>query len=367
METQTISGLQQQYPLSPKKWTKKLIQIVILCIWQEIFFGIITLMIWFEFGKFFPLGVALLIETAVILVNGLIRRWYGKEYIKRYYYATNENFLTIRKGVFTPTEIHVQFSKIQDVYVDQDLMDRFLGIFDVHIASATVASGIVAHIDGVDEMCAEGLKNLLLDKVSGSNQSGASPSTPAPDTQKNPELRPLGPDQMISSEQYPIRSSWLFVSFLGPSTFAGITAFIYAAQAVNMNAKDIDTNIMHYVTPWLSLYLIITVPLLIVNAVWKKNFRFAFFQDYILYSTKVLTRSETHMPYRTIQDVAIFQSFTERLFGIAHVQIQNAASTQQAQQTSALVIPGQSYEDAQKIAEIIRSITQNRNATNTGL
>ena len=59
-----------------------------------------------------------------------------------------------------PAQIHVQYGKIQDVYVDQDLLDRILGIYDVHISSATYSSGIEAHIDGVDKVGAEGLKNL---------------------------------------------------------------------------------------------------------------------------------------------------------------------------------------------------------------
>jgi membrane protein YdbS with pleckstrin-like domain len=77
----------------------------------------------------------------------------------------SDTLLIIRKGVFAPQEITVPFGRIQDVYVDQDIFDRLLGIYDVHISTATAASTVRAHIDGVDKKVAEELRTLILDKV----------------------------------------------------------------------------------------------------------------------------------------------------------------------------------------------------------
>lgn len=61
--------------------------------------------------------------------------------------------------------IRFQHERIQDVYVDQDLLDRIFGLYDVHLSSATVSSGMEAHIDGVEKQAAEDLRNILLQTV----------------------------------------------------------------------------------------------------------------------------------------------------------------------------------------------------------
>lgn len=49
--------------------------------------------------------------------------------------------------------------------VDQDLLDRIFGLYDVHLSSATISSGFEAHIDGVEKPAADGLRQLLLKAV----------------------------------------------------------------------------------------------------------------------------------------------------------------------------------------------------------
>ena len=102
---------------------------------------------------------SVLVTLGSLILVAVLYGLYISAYIRRYYYDASEQFLTIQKGVFAPTEIHVPYGKIQDVYVDQDVLDRIMGLYDVHIASATATSGIEAHIDGVDTRVAENLKN----------------------------------------------------------------------------------------------------------------------------------------------------------------------------------------------------------------
>ncbi|MEI7478082.1 MAG: hypothetical protein WCJ81_06425 [bacterium] len=71
-------------------------------------------------------GSIIVLPIAVLLLYFVAYAVYIKTYIKRYYYAGEDYFITIKKGVFTTAEIHVQWGKIQDVYVDQDIVDRIL-------------------------------------------------------------------------------------------------------------------------------------------------------------------------------------------------------------------------------------------------
>ena len=105
--------------------------------------------------------IILILLLLVVIVAYLYQRWYYAVY----FYDLTDNYIIIKKGPITPSEITVPFERIQDVYVDQDLLDRFFGLYDVHISSATFSSGIAAHIDGVEKASADALKAIILDKV----------------------------------------------------------------------------------------------------------------------------------------------------------------------------------------------------------
>ncbi|MEM3113085.1 MAG: PH domain-containing protein [Candidatus Pacearchaeota archaeon] len=86
-------------------------------------------------------------------------------YMKYYFYDMQGKSLVIAKGVFSRNEITLPINRIQDVYVDQDILDRIFGLYDVHVSSATTASGALSHIDGVNKGNSEKLKGLLLQAI----------------------------------------------------------------------------------------------------------------------------------------------------------------------------------------------------------
>lgn len=99
--------------------------------------------------------------TLLILWSPLYEYWY----LRNYFYDMDEKNLIIRKGVITKTEITLPFTKITDVFVDQDLFDVVLCLYDLHISTPTAESGRFAHIDGVDARGAAKLKAMILDRV----------------------------------------------------------------------------------------------------------------------------------------------------------------------------------------------------------
>ena len=82
-----------------------------------------------------------------------------------YFYDFVKNTLVIRKGVFSSAEISLPIKKLQDVYVDQDVLDRVFGLYDIHVSSATIASGWLAHIDGINKTNADKIKKILIEKI----------------------------------------------------------------------------------------------------------------------------------------------------------------------------------------------------------
>lgn len=306
----------------------------------------------------------------ILVVYLIVKAIYVKAYIKRYYYDCTESFITIKKHVFTPTEIHVQYQKIQDVYVDQDFLDRMMGLYDVHIASATVTSGIEAHIDGVDQRVAEGIKNFLLDKIKtgGIPLAGGSMATPQ-NQNPQPPVSPLTLDHPISSTEYPIQGRWLIsaaISSLFLSVFFLLVFYWYWLF--------IETKISAGIIIYFLIYVGISVFNFIWKVLWKNSYRFEFAPEYILLRDGVISKEERHLPYKSIQNVTLNQGVVDRMLGIGSVSIENAANqgyvgarnSANVMTKGGVMIPGQSIEKANELLGILNGIIS-RSANPAGM
>ncbi len=313
-------------------------------------------------------SIVLAYKLVGVAIVGLIVLWYilkamyVRAYIRTYFYDADDTFITIRKGVFSPTEIHVQYQKIQDVYVDQDILDRMLGLYDVHLASATATSGIEAHIDGVERVHADGLKNFLLSKIQSAHHERTMPMTQT-NTTTTQGVTPHF-DEKIASETYPIAPQWLPIRIFGTIVtwvVLGVGfyfAFLFALASNNQSASFSSGPIIAGAIP------VIVVLSCISQWLWKVNFSFEFTDEYIVVRSGILSRSESHTPYRSVQDVLISQGLIDRLFGIATVTIQNAANGGLANTIS---LPGQPLAKAQHLSEVVRSALLSQNASKLGL
>jgi putative membrane protein len=298
--------------------------------------------------------------TIICIIYFLCTYLYWKAYIKSYFYDANDNFLTIRKGVFSSAEIHVQYSKIQDVYVDRDIMDRILGLYDVHIASATMSSSIEAHIDGVDYKTAELLKEYLFSKIKNPKTSVEHNHAVALDNNHPEQKSSWKITDGISSKEYPIESKWLIVASI-MSAGRTLVSLIIITLIVAANIKNTGFYGIGIFAFIIGAYLLWVVSKIVILMIWKKNYYFEFTEDYILMKTGVFTRSETHVPYRTIQNTTINQNFFDRLVGLAGVVIENASSG------GATFIIGQSVANAEIINNIVSKIIINNKNAQTGL
>ncbi len=309
----------------------------------------------------------------IFLLRTIYEVWYIKTYIKNYYYSADENFITIKKGVFAPTEIHVQYQKIQDVYVDQDAADRlFFGLYDVHIASATASSGIEAHIDGVNKENAEGLKNFLLKSIKEGHPLNNVTNTSQQTDGLKPEFK-FSNIEEISSIRYPLSKKW-FVVTLFTNSFKMILIAIAFAISLFSKTHKVNTGPDLMYTPLIitGVFLISVLGNIIRLFLWKSNYAFKFNEDFIYYKDGVIGINEKHMPYSSIQDVIVSQSFAGRIFGFSRVIIQNATQNQinirypMNQRSSNLVLEGLEPAAAQKISDIIRNtiLQKNRGGVN---
>ena len=358
------SILQSKFPLSTRKFWKKLVSdhwwtVLLALLW--VLFINFALSITLDESSWWSLLIERIIYSSIlvwIIIIPLVI--YIKKYISNYYYEWENEYLTIRKGVFTSTEIHVPYNKIQDVYVDQDIFDRFLfWLYDVHISSATAWSAMEAHIDGVDATCAEWLKEYILNKMQwGNNQKE---ETKTVSLQESPvSTNNIVWTSNISSMTYPLSKKRFLVNTIKAFSSSITTAILIALYI--FIKKDWTTSFWSVIEKiglsnsimWIIwVIVIVLIWAIIYTRLFKKNYKFEFLKDYIQQKTGILSRSESNVPYQRIQDVTIQQSFVERIIWIYNVNIANA-SQWNLDNASDVSLVWLSKIDAETISNLLR-------------
>jgi membrane protein YdbS with pleckstrin-like domain len=382
------SPLKSQFPLSPKKFWKKIIEKVLVAVLIAVALAIPIFIMYIESSN--PIPFALVTGAVVVILVLAIYAIYVHYYIKTYYYADDGNFITIKKGVFAPAEIHVQYLKIQDVYVDQDILDRIMGLYDVHISSATYTSGIEAHIDGVEKMAADGLKELLLGKIRTAghgNSGGSAPYRAQSQAIGTTDLNTTGREgapaspapvkahfsSPISSSVYGLSKDWWMSEISKMAVSAVIMpAIITLWLGFGRDRTPADIPFLFWI--WLAILIIYIAYRVIYLWLWKSHYSYNFGEEFIYMKLGVLSVSEKNMAYNTIQDVKIHQTFIDRLFGVADLIIENASQIGMIPQRRGQVVPqngivieGLSLADAKRIADEVKSVVITKAQITKGL
>src|SRR3989344_5077164 len=115
-------------------------------------------------------GLAILLAGAfsilvLIFTFKLVHEYY---YLKKYYYNVSRDAVVISKGVFSRTTIVVPFRRVENIFVDQDLLDRFFGLYDLHFSTVTNSSAWFSHIDGLGSRNVEEMKKIMSEFTSAS-------------------------------------------------------------------------------------------------------------------------------------------------------------------------------------------------------
>ncbi len=138
--------------------------------------------------------------------------------------------------------------------------------------------------------------------------------------------------------------------------------------------KVIEKLLAWYILGYFGISTISAIGHLVGVFLWKKNYAFNFTPDNIYYREGVISLSEKHMPYSSIQDVTVQQGVLERFVGLAKVRIENAAQqtiqTGRGQRKSVfggVLIQGLNLVDANKITNLLKTAVLGRNTSQYGL
>ncbi|MFH0818301.1 MAG: PH domain-containing protein [Candidatus Micrarchaeota archaeon] len=301
MSTETLIS---QYPLKREKIIKKTLGWVVGLVFGA---GIFSLVIGAVAVAFIPLPVVILLVLIFLLVLLGIAYWYESEYFKKYFYDLTEEGIVISKGVFTTHRIIVPPQKVQDVYLDQDVLDRVFGLWDLHISSATESSGADAHIDGVSRESALALREILmkalLPEKAVASQMGEKPAS------SGAVFADVGGS--VLKEIKP-SSNGLFGVILAGIAFAFIV-FMWTLQFSFLIAILAAFIIGLGALAW--SYLDFTV------------LRYELREDGVFIRSGFITRSESLFLYKNIQDVEETAGLWDQILGLKALSIKTMTAS----------------------------------------
>lgn len=111
------------------------------------------------------INIITLVLSTLFVLTVIFDAIYQYFYFKSYHYASDSNNIQIRKGVISKKEINLPYDRITDLYVEQDMLDRIFRLYDLHFSTATATSAMEAHIDGLNKLDCENLKNMIMKKM----------------------------------------------------------------------------------------------------------------------------------------------------------------------------------------------------------
>lgn len=292
-------------------------------------------------------AVWIILSLIIIIVVDAIYQYF---YYKLYFYQFDDEQGQIKKGVISRATGYVRYGKLQNVYVDQDFLDRLFGLYDVHYETAGEVSGFYSHVDGLNKANAEKLTDFLNSKAKegdlpkpkdGPSEIKVNVAPADFANQKNidrqtisSKITPLSPNvvpDMTLSASFFLFIIFIFSIAFAPYSLAGKLLFIVVSTIV-----------------------VITLSYLYAS-VWYKNFYFEFGSEKGEVRTKVIGQKISYIYYNRIQNVMMSQGVIDRIFGLYTVAVETAGGAS----SRAFRLIGYTKDNAEKIRDFLLAKAKN--------
>ncbi len=325
---------QKNLPLRPQKILKKSLGGLYRSLFMSVWFGF-SVAILSRAGK--PQGsLGVLVWTrvlpAAIIVFALqlaVRLGYEYLYYQWYAYEFDDEGAQITKGVISRATGHVRYERLQNIYVDQDVLDRVFGLYDVHYETAGETSGFYSHVDGLDQADADALTaylNARIKNVPVESQTAVDTGTAEPVASVSSASTEVN-TATLSSKDHPLSASIIWIQALSSTIVLTIIATFSSVFLMGVLKSFFYLNPGQIVFLYVLLLGWIFISSVAYSWVWYKNFSFTFGPERGEISTKVIGTSVSHFYYDRIQDVSVSQGVIERFCGLATVSIETAGES----------------------------------------
>jgi uncharacterized membrane protein YdbT with pleckstrin-like domain len=313
----------QNLPLSKKKIIKKTISSVAILpmFFLLIIFPIISLLSAsrgskIEYGGLFQVFLFFFIPFLLLLITSVI---YQYLYYKYYYYNFEQDSAEIRKGVVANSTGHVRYSKIQNIFVDQDFFDRFFGLYDVHYETAGESSSFYSHVDGIEKENADKLTLFLNSRVA--NKDLQSQMTNEEKKNENSTNTESNDGRILNRDNVPIEKRIILLGVLYKTLIFSLILLVVEAEIIDLIkiSESIQTFMFFSIVP------IVLIGSYFYETIWYKNFYFKFDSQGGIIKEKVLSSRNTSVYFNRVQNIDIFQSIDERVLRLYRLRLETAA------------------------------------------
>lgn len=349
----------QNLPLSKKKIIKKTLESggMLPMLLLAVLFPAISFMgskLEFHIGNTaaFYTFLVLFVPSLLILLIGL-----GWQYLyyKYYYYNFEQDGAEIKKGVISNATGHVRYGKIQNIYLDQDFLDRVFGLYDVHYETAGESSNFYSHVDGLEKENADKLVTFLNERVQNKDYQAKPTSSIDIEKQGVDAILNENDQRTFTRENIPIEKKIILANVVIKTVFHLVVLFIGVAYIENKlgDVLNIPAPIWGYV--------LILAPILILiwnyvmASIWYKNYYFKFDSKGGIITEKVLASNTTQVYFNRVQNIDISQSVVERMMGLYEVTMETAAEGSGA---NSITITGIKKENAETLRDFLLESTK---------
>jgi putative membrane protein len=333
-------------PLDRKKIIKKILEniayLIIPIIPGALLIVLSVLVPDFRAWWLIAIGISLFILPVIAMYV------YQVYYYKLYFYDFKEGSAEIKKGVISKSTGHVRYERIQNIFVDQDVLDRIFGLYDVHYETAGERSGSYSHVDGLNKDNSDKLVEFLNNQIYHVNNTTKQNIQKSLDTSKKNNFSVTG--EIIDRNVIPI-SKKIIIQNIILFNFGSIFAIL--AIIMGFVGEDVDVSNSTIVLIFLIIISLEVIFSFIYNKIWFKNFQFQFSDNSGFIKTQVIALSNSYIYYDRIQNINVTQGILDRIFGLFSVTIETAAESSAKNKTGALRIPGLSKESAEKIKDFL--------------
>lgn len=329
-------------PLSYKKIIKKSFVPIFATLSVSFFIGVIVYVTSGVRSNVVTYAVLWALLFDLIVISAIVG--YQYLYYKFYYYSFEEDKAEIKKGVVAIATGHVRYGKIQNIYVDQDILDRIFGLYDVHYETAGEVSRFYSHVDGLNRENSELLVSFLNKKVQGGTTNISQMENGTEPAESIAQEVP-GDAQVYTRDEIPLEKRYVYSMFIS-GTFG---LFILAALSIYFSLNPVegrrsDADDVVAFAVWSVLLSLVIIGWFIFSKIWYKNFYFKFDSQGGIIRSRVFVEKSTYIYYNRIQNVNVSQSIIDRILKLKQVKIETAAESTKG---ASIVVPGLNEENAE--------------------
>ena len=317
-------------------------------------FGPILIVLLVKFGEFNKLYLTLgiLIVFIVVALISFLKYQNFTFYID----VENEEFI-INEGVFNKTKTTFQLNKIQQVNINQSLIQRVIGVFELEVDTAGSTKKEVK-IRAISHLLALSLKSQLLDN-------------------DNKSITVLNDESNMFKEEVSSTNPFIRISFISLLK-VGITSnyvksfslllffFITVSDYINkFTGRNIlnDNNIEKYIdkstliTSLLIIFLVLFGTVLVVN-VFRIVFRYF---DYkitkqkgsLLLSFGLINTKSIIIKSEKVQITSISRNYFQKKMNISEMKITQTTSGEKENKNTYIEIPGFNHQEKNNILTLL--------------